>query len=176
MFHPSLPSSSKQPSTRWTNIFLTKNRNILRFFSSPETRKKHKKTKIRSQKEGNALKSATYTYYIRRKFLSNDGLPRRRREYTECNTGGKREREREKENFSSGGGPKLSHVFCYLPKITGLQETQRRWEQSTTTIPSPTFPLPVSLLEAVIAAAVPLSPFQRSLRNTRPPSTMHAER
>lgn len=35
------------------------------------------------------------------------------------------------ENFSSAGGPKLSHVFCYLPKITGLQETQRRREQST---------------------------------------------
>ena len=33
-------------------------------------------------------------------------------------------------------GPKLSHVFCYLPKITGLQETQRRWEQSTTLQPS----------------------------------------
>lgn len=87
------------------------------------------------------------------------GYHRRRREYVDCNTGG--ERERERENFSSGGGPKLSHVFCYLPKITGLQETQRRWEQSTTTIPSPTFPLPhssprpASHLEAVIAAAVP---------------------
>lgn len=87
------------------------------------------------------------------------GYHRRRREYVDCNTGG--ERERERENFSSGGGPKLSHVFCYLPKITGLQETQRRWEQSTTTIPSPTLPLPhspsrpASHLEAVIAAAVP---------------------
>lgn len=32
--------------------------------------------------------------------------------------------------------PKLSRVFCYLPKITGLQETQRRQKRSATLQPS----------------------------------------
>lgn len=90
-FHPSLPSSPssshKQPSTPFNERLFNEEEQKYPSISSFRRqrkraslwrrRKQQEKQKSVPKKEGNALKSAIYTYiYVRRKFLSNSsGLP-----------------------------------------------------------------------------------------------------
>lgn len=89
-FHPSLPSSPssshKQPSTPFNERLFNEEQKYPSISSFRRQRKRaslwrkrkqQEKQKSVPKKEGNALKSAIYTYiYVRRKFLSNSsGLP-----------------------------------------------------------------------------------------------------